>query len=86
MITGYGVSESVFHFYNIYGGSLKGKRVIIQGWGNVASTAAYYLAQRGATIVGIIDRVGGLINEAGFTLEEITNLFNNKNGNENILL
>ena len=34
MITGYGVAESVKH-YNIYGGNLKGKRVIVQGWGNV---------------------------------------------------
>jgi glutamate dehydrogenase/leucine dehydrogenase len=81
MITGYGVSESVHHFYEIYGGELKGKRVIIQGWGNVASAAAYYLAQHGAKVVGIIDRVGGLINEAGFSFEEITNLFNNKDGN-----
>ena len=81
MITGYGVSESVHHFYNIYGGSLSGKRVIIQGWGNVASAAAYYLAQHGAKIVGIIDRVGGLINEEGYSFEEITELFNTKDGN-----
>lgn len=81
MITGYGVSESVHHFYNIYGGSLAGKRVIIQGWGNVASAAAYYLAQHGAKIVGIIDRVGGLINEEGYSFEEITELFNTKDGN-----
>ncbi|MES2588120.1 MAG: Glu/Leu/Phe/Val dehydrogenase dimerization domain-containing protein [Bacteroidota bacterium] len=82
MITGYGVSESVRHFYNIWGGSLAGKRVIIQGWGNVGSAAAYYMAQEGGKIVGIIDRVGGLINEDGFSLEEIKNLFLNKNGNE----
>ncbi len=81
MITGYGVSESVYHFYNIYGGTLAGKRVIIQGWGNVASAAAYYLAQHGAKIVGIIDRVGGLINEEGYSFEEITALFNSKDGN-----
>ncbi len=89
LITGYGVSESVLHFYNLYGGQLKGKRVIMQGWGNVASAAAYYLAQHGAVIVGIIDRVGGLINESGFSLEEIKNLFTKKSGNyleaENIL-
>ncbi len=82
MITGYGVSESVRHFYNIWGGSLSGKKVIIQGWGNVGSAAAYYMAQEGAKIVGIIDRVGGLINEEGFTFEEIKTLFLNKNGNE----
>ena len=65
MITGFGVAESVKHFYNIWGGSLEGKRVIVQGWGNVGSAGAYYLAQSGAKIVGIIDRVGGLINTEG---------------------
>jgi glutamate dehydrogenase/leucine dehydrogenase len=82
MITGYGVAESVRHYYNIYGGDLKGKKVVVQGWGNVASAGAYYLAQEGAVIVGIIDRVGGLIKEEGFTFEEIRNLFLNKKGNE----
>ncbi|MCB9187881.1 MAG: amino acid dehydrogenase [Flavobacteriales bacterium] len=82
MITGYGVAESVRHFYNIYGGDLKGKRVIVQGWGNVGSAGAYYLAQSGAVIVGIIDRVGGLIKEEGFSLEEIRQLFVDKDGNK----
>ena len=81
MITGYGVAESVKHYYDIYGGELKGKRVIIQGWGNVGSAGAYYLAQEGAIIVGIIDRVGGLIKEDGFSLEEIRTLFLEKDGN-----
>ncbi len=81
MITGFGVSESVRHFYNIYNDSLKGKRVIIQGWGNVASAAAYYLSKNDAMIVGIIDRSGGLINQEGFSFEEITRLFEEKKGN-----
>lgn len=82
MITGYGVAESVKHYYEVYGGVLKGKRVIVQGWGNVGSAGAYYLAQEGAVIVGIIDRVGGLINENGFTLEEIRKIFIDKDGNK----
>ena len=82
MITGYGVAESVKHYYSVYGGDLKGKRVIVQGWGNVGSAGAYYLAQDGAIIVGIIDRVGGLIKEDGFSLEEIRALFNAKDGNK----
>lgn len=82
MITGYGVAESIKHYYSIWGGSLKGKKVIVQGWGNVGSAAAYYLSQEGAKIIGIIDRVGGLINEDGFSFEEIKELFLNKNGNE----
>lgn len=82
MITGYGVAESVRHYYNIYGGSLSGKRVIVQGWGNVGSAAAYYLAQNGAKIVGIIDRVGGLIKKEGFSFDEIKQLFLAKDGNK----
>ena len=81
MITGWGVAESVKHYYDIYGGDLAGKRVVVQGWGNVGSAGAYYLAQSGAIIVGIIDRVGGLINQEGFSLEEIRELFVTKNGN-----
>jgi glutamate dehydrogenase/leucine dehydrogenase len=82
MITGYGVAESIKHYYSIWGGSVEGKKVIVQGWGNVGSAGAYYLAQQGAKIVGIIDRVGGLIKEEGFSFEEIKDLFLNKNGNE----
>ncbi|MBK9759550.1 MAG: amino acid dehydrogenase [Flavobacteriales bacterium] len=81
MITGWGVAESVRHFYRIYGGKVKGKRVIVQGWGNVAAAAAYYLAREGASIVGIIDRVGGLMKSEGLTLDEVKNLFLMKSGN-----
>lgn len=89
MITGYGVAESIKHYFTIWGistnstqDSVSGKKVIVQGWGNVGSAAAYYLAQQGAKIVGIIDRVGGVIKEEGFTFDEIKQLFLSKNGNE----
>ncbi len=82
LITGYGTAESVKHYYNLYGGNLQEKRVLIQGWGNVASGAAYYLARMGAKVVGIIDKVGGLMNPDGFSFEEIQHLFATKNGNE----
>jgi len=81
LITGFGVSESVLHFYNIFGGEVKGKRVIVQGWGNVAGAAAYYLAQAGAIIVGIIDKVGGIINADGYSFEEIKSLLNDRSSN-----
>jgi glutamate dehydrogenase/leucine dehydrogenase len=81
LITGYGVSESILHYYNIYGGEVKGKRVIIQGWGNVAGTAAYYLAQAGAIIVGIIDKNGGVINKGGYTFDEIKSLLEDRSSN-----
>jgi glutamate dehydrogenase/leucine dehydrogenase len=81
MITGFGVAEAVKQYYTIYGGDVKGKRAIVQGFGNVGAAAAFYLAQMGAKVVGIIDIVGGLIKEEGFTFEEITELYLNKSGN-----
>jgi glutamate dehydrogenase (NAD(P)+) len=82
LITGWGVAESVLHYYRLYGGEVAGKRVIVQGWGNVGSAAAYYLAQAGARVVGIIDREGGLLNPDGFSFEQIRTLFLQKKGNQ----
>ncbi|WP_347159985.1 Glu/Leu/Phe/Val dehydrogenase dimerization domain-containing protein [Pontibacter chitinilyticus] len=81
MITGYGVAEAVWHYYQLWGGTFEGKQAIIQGWGNVGASAAYYLASKGAKIIGIIDRDGGLLNANGYTFEEITELFLNRQGN-----
>ncbi|MGI9546747.1 MAG: Glu/Leu/Phe/Val dehydrogenase dimerization domain-containing protein [Flavobacteriaceae bacterium] len=81
MITGFGVAEAIRHYYDIYGGTVIGKKAIVQGFGNVGSSAAFYLAQMGAKIVGIIDRVGGVIKEEGFTFEEIKHFFLHKKGN-----
>ncbi len=81
MITGFGVAEAVRHYYDIYGGSVIGKKAIVQGFGNVGAAAAFYLAQMGARVVGIIDRVGGVIKEEGFTFDEIKSFFLHKKGN-----
>ncbi|MBK6564967.1 MAG: Glu/Leu/Phe/Val dehydrogenase [Saprospiraceae bacterium] len=82
MITGFGVAESVKHFYQIFkGDTLENKRVIIQGWGNVASAAAFYLSKLGTKIVGIIDRNGGILRPEGLLLSEVEDLFKRKNGN-----
>ena len=69
------------HHYRVYGGEVKGKRLIVQGWGNVAAAAGYYLAQQGARIVGIIDRVGGALRPDGFSADEVRRLFTDKAGN-----
>lgn len=88
LVTGWGVAESVVHYYATYGEAqdvrglgVQGKRVIVQGWGNVGSAAAYYLAQAGARIVGIIDRDGGLLKPDGLSPEEVHALFLGKSGN-----
>ena len=81
MITGFGVAEAIRHYYDIYGGTVIGKKAVVQGFGNVGAAAAFYLAQMGARIVGIIDRVGGVIKEEGFSFDEIKHFFLHKKGN-----
>lgn len=82
MITGFGVAESVRHYYANWGGKLSEKRAIIQGWGNVAAAAGYYLAKEGVKIVGIIDRAGGIINTEGLSFDEVIHLFTHRAGNQ----
>lgn len=83
LITGYGVAESVIHYYDLFEAKeVSGKRVIVQGWGNVAAAAAYYLAEKGAKIVGIVDIAGGIINQEGLSFDEIRSLYIDKKGNK----
>lgn len=82
MCTGYGVAQAVNHYYDLWGGDIKGKRAVIQGWGNVGAAAGFYLAQAGAKIVGIISHEGGVINQHGYTAEEIRKLVNDRKNNK----
>ena len=55
-------------------GSLDGKRVIVQGLGNVGFHAAKFLTEEdGAVITGIIERDGALFNPAGLDVEAVHN-------------
>jgi len=82
MITGWGVSESIRIFTKNQGESLEGKTFIMQGWGNVAAAAAFFLAQQGAGMKAVIDRNGGLIHEGqGYGLNEVAEMFISRNGN-----
>ncbi len=53
-------------------GSLDGKRIIVQGLGNVGYHAAKFLSQEnGAVIIGIIERDGGLFNASGLDVDAV---------------
>jgi glutamate dehydrogenase (NAD(P)+) len=55
-------------------GSLDGKRVIVQGLGNVGYHAAKFLSEEdGAIITGIIERDGALFNPSGLDVEAVHN-------------
>lgn len=81
LITGWGVAQSVIHHYRIKGGNVRGKRVLVQGWGNVAAAAGLYLSREGALITGIIDRHGGTLTDKGLGAAEVEKLFLEKKGN-----
>lgn len=83
MITGYGVAESVKHYYQVWKQeSLQDKKATIQGFGNVGAATAFFLAQQRVKITGIIDITGALIKEEGFGFEEIKQLFLQRKDNK----
>jgi glutamate dehydrogenase (NAD(P)+) len=64
-------------------GKLDGKRVIVQGLGNVGYHAAKFLSSEdGCKIVGIIERDGALVDEAGLDVEAIYHWIANHGGVE----
>ena len=74
MITGYGVAESVKHYYQVWKQeSLQDKKATIQGFGNVGAATAFFLAQQGVMITGIFDITGALIKEEGLVLKKSSN-------------
>ena len=53
-------------------GTLKGKRVVVQGLGNVGYHAAKFLSEEdGAPVVGVIERDGAIFNEKGLDIEAL---------------
>ena len=55
-------------------GSLDGKRVIVQGLGNVGYHAAKFLKEEdGCKIIGVIERDGGLLDEGGLDVDDLRN-------------
>lgn len=82
MCTGYGVAEAVKHYYDLWGGDLREKRAVIQGWGNVGAASGFFLSQLGVKIVGIMSSEGGLFNANGFTHDEIKELVVSKRNNK----
>jgi glutamate dehydrogenase (NAD(P)+) len=53
-------------------GSLEGKKIIVQGLGNVGYHAAKFLSEEdGAKIIAVIERDGAIINKDGVHIEEL---------------
>ena len=50
---------------------MRGARAAVQGFGNVGSFLAKFLAQDGVTVIAVSDSSGGLYNEAGLDVEAV---------------
>ena len=50
---------------------LQGKRVIVQGLGNVGYHSAKFLQEQGAIIIGIAEYEGGIYNDNGLDVDEV---------------
>lgn len=60
--------------------NLGGAKVVVQGFGNVGSTAAKIAEEHGAIVVGISDAVGGIYNPKGLPIAELTNRYAGREG------
>ncbi|MGR3512564.1 MAG: Glu/Leu/Phe/Val family dehydrogenase [Paracoccaceae bacterium] len=62
-------------------GTLEGKRVIVQGLGNVGYHAAKFLSEEdGCKVIGIIERDGALVDEAGLDVTAVHSWIANHGG------
>ncbi len=62
-------------------GTLDGKRVIVQGLGNVGYHTAKFLSEEdGARIIAIVERDGAITNEAGLDVEAVRHWMNQSGG------
>ncbi len=53
-------------------GGLGGKRIVLQGLGNVGYHAGKFISEEdGALIIGIVERDGAIVNEKGLSVEEV---------------
>lgn len=70
--TGRGVMIAAREAVSQAGEALKGKTVVVQGYGNVGSHAARLLAEQGAKVVAVSDVKGGIVNPKGLHLAAVT--------------
>jgi glutamate dehydrogenase (NAD(P)+) len=80
--TGRGVQYALREFFRYeedtakagLSGTLDGKRVVVQGLGNVGYHAAKFLAEEdGSVITGVIERDGAIVDDTGINADELRN-------------
>lgn len=74
LVTGYGLARSVIHLYQAQGRSVRGARVLVEGFGAVGGPCALYLAREGARVVGVSDRDKTLVAPEGLGAAAVEDL------------
>ncbi|MCX7978916.1 MAG: Glu/Leu/Phe/Val dehydrogenase [Bdellovibrionaceae bacterium] len=69
--TGLGVVFVAERAFEKLGKSLKGSRIVVQGFGNVGSFAALFAHERGARILAVSDVNGGIFNGDGLDIPRL---------------
>jgi glutamate dehydrogenase (NAD(P)+) len=78
--TGRGVVTAMEEAAKTINMNLNGAKIVVQGFGNVGSVAAWLAEQGGATIVGVSDAVGGIYNPKGLPIEELYHRYSGRDG------
>jgi glutamate dehydrogenase (NAD(P)+) len=69
--TGRGIVYSIYQAARHLGYEIRGRKVVVQGFGNVGAVAARLLWREGCVIVGVSDVKGGIYNPAGLDIRQL---------------
>ena len=69
--TGRGIVYALYQAAHHLGTELRGRRIVVQGFGNVGSVAARLLWNDGCVIAGVSDVKGGIWNPTGIDLRQL---------------
>ncbi len=69
--TGYGVFLSLQLYHESIGETLKGKKFIVQGFGNVGYWASHFLVEDGAILLAVQDAHATLMNKDGISVDKL---------------
>ena len=69
--TGYGVVVTIKKWAELNNFDLKGKKYIVQGFGNVGYWTAHFMKENGAIMIGVQDHTSTIYNENGIDPKEL---------------
>ncbi|WP_159023265.1 Glu/Leu/Phe/Val dehydrogenase [Formosa sp. L2A11] len=82
--TGYGVFLTIKLWAEKRNVSLKGKRFIVQGFGNVGYWASHFMEQEGAILVGVQDAFASIYKPDGIEVKQLNAHIENHEGSVNL--